>query len=110
MPVAHAAPGPPFAEIRRDLDTAEAQLRQGNRRPRPSLAVSTHHEVRITGEQELRLVAMAFLLRALAAAAEGRAVDAGIDWSAAVAFVPELEEFDLAPYGPAGRGSATRGR
>ena len=106
-PLAHtahaAAPTRPYLDVRRDLIAAEAQLREGNVAPRAlTRAFDDVHEMRVTGGEEMRAVGMVFLLRGLVAAAEGRAVDAGVDWSAAVAFAPELAQFDLAPYGAAG--------
>lgn len=101
--VASAAPSRSPVEIRQDLDTAEAQLRQGNHAAEPlERAFASLHQLRATDEQELRTVAMSFVLRGLVAAAEGRVVDAGIDWSAATAIAPELAQFDVVPYGAAG--------
>jgi hypothetical protein len=85
------------------LESSEALLREQRYADAAAQLRDAFEQMRKTKltEPAGSLLARSFLLSALAAAGEGRAEDAGFDWTTAVAFDPKVAEIGIAPYGPA---------
>jgi hypothetical protein len=85
------------------LESAELALRENRHADAAQQIDQAYESMRKTKltEPAGSLLARTHLLRAIAAAGQGRLEDAGFDWTVAVAFDPKVAEIGLQPYGEA---------
>jgi len=87
------------------LDLTERLLREGRHEDAAAVVARTMSNAHNAGPPRV-FRARTYALRALAAAGQGQAEDAGLDWTIALLFDSKIRDWDLSQFGEAGRALA----